>query len=118
MPRTALTPIVPKGPHPGTVSATDLDFLFTAADVANKNDFALTGDEVILVHNTGGSAHTITLITVNDPQNRLGTIAGYSVGAGLFAVFSARDITGWKQTDGKFYLEANHAEIEFAILKI
>ena len=119
MPRTALTIIAPKGPHPGTVSANDLDFSFEAADVANKNKFSLTGKEIIIIKNADGAgAHNFTLTSVNGPLKRLGTITNYSLGQDEYAVFMAGDITGWIQTDGKFYLEADNNNIQFAIIKI
>lgn len=119
MPRTALTPVTPKGPYPGTVAADDLDFSFAAADVVNMNDFLFTGRELILVRNTdGAAAHTITLTSANDPFNRLGTIASYSVGANEFAAFWAGKLLGWDQAGGKFHLQADHVNIQFAILTI
>lgn len=119
MPRTALTVQTPKGPFPGTVAATDLDYTYAAADVANKNEFPFTGREMIYVRNVDGAAsHNITLTSVNDPQKRLGTITNYVVALSGFAQFWAGSIVGWLQTDGNFYLEADDANIEFAIVKI
>ena len=118
MPRTALTRIAVKGPHPGTVSANDLDFSFTACDVGNKNKFSLTGRQLILVQNVNVGAKTVTFTSVNDPYSRTGTITTYSLGATEFAAFFAGDLTGWQQTDGEFYLEGEHADIKFAIITI
>ena len=118
MARTSLTVINPKGPHPGTISANDLDFSFTSADLSNKNSFTMTGRELILARNVNSGAQTITLTSVADPQNRLGTITTYSVGASEFAMFWAGDILGWRQSDGEFYLEGSHADIKFAVVKI
>ncbi len=119
MPRTALTVQTPKGPFPGTVAATDLDYTYTAADVANKNQFPHTGREFIMVRNTDGAApHNITLTSFNDPQKRPQDITTYAVALSGFSMFWAGDIIGWRQTDGNFYLEADDLQIEFAIVTI
>jgi len=91
---------------------------WTAADVANKNQFALTANEIILIRNTNGAgAHNVTLTSVDDPYGRAENITE-SVAASGHRAFRATDLTGWRQTDGKFYLEADNAQIEFAILKL
>ena len=119
MARTALTVQTPKGPFPGTVVATDLDYTYTAADVPNKNEFPLTGREMILVRNVDGVApHNIGLTSAADPQKRTADITSYAVALDGFSIFWAGDIIGWRQTDGNFYLEADDAQIEFAIVKI
>ncbi len=119
MPRTAITVQTPKGPFPGTVAATDLDYTYSAADVANKNQFPHTGREFILVRNTDAvAAHTIGLTSVPDPQKRSADITAYSLVLSGFSMFWAGDIIGWRQTDGNFYLEADDVQIEFAIVKI
>lgn len=119
MPRTPLTVQTPKGPFPGTVAATDLDYTYTAADVANKNEFPFTGREIILVRNVDGAApHNLALTSVPDPQKRSADITAYAIALDGFSVFWAGDIIGWRQTDGNFYLEADDVNIEFAIVKI
>ena len=119
MARTALTVQTPKGPFPGTVAATDLDYTYAAADVGNMNEFPHTGRELILVRNTDGAApHNISLTSAPDPQKRSADITTYAVALNGFSVFWAGDIIGWRQTDGNFYLEADDVQIEFAIVKI
>lgn len=119
MPRTALTVQTPKGPFPGAVAATDLDYTYTAADVANKNDFVLTGREMILCRNSDGTTpHNVTFTSVNDPQLRPQDITTYAIALNGFSIFWAGSVVGWRQTDGKFYLEADDAQILFAIVKI
>lgn len=119
MARTDLTPITPKGPYPGTVAPTDLDLTFTAADAANKNQFAFTGRQVILVQNVHASAaKTFTLTSVADPQARTADIATYSLAAGKVAAFLATNLIGWAQSGGKFYLEGEDNNIKFCILTL
>ena len=118
MPRTAQPIIAPKGPFPGTIAPLDLDFIFTAADDVNLDDFVFTGRELILINNTTGGALTITLTSAPDPQGRTEDIAIYSVGAGLFSQFWAGSKIGWDQVGGKFFLEASAVGVEFAIVRI
>ena len=118
MPRTAQPIIVPLGPFPGTVAALALDFVFTASDNVNMDDFLFTGRELILINNTTGGALTITLTSAPDPQKRTADIAVYSVGANLFSMFWAGSKLGWNQIGGKFHLEASAVGVEFAIVRI
>lgn len=114
MARTALTITELAGPF-----ATDLDDLtFEAADTANQNKFTFTGDEIILAWNKDASPHNVTLTSVADPQNRTGHISTRSVPANTIAAFQATEIEGWQQSDGAFYLEADNAQVFFAILRL
>src|ERR1700743_1929655 len=98
MSRTAIVPLAPKGPYPGTVNAGDLALPFVAADIANLNQFAAAGTEVLIVQNSDAAAQTITLTSKPDAYGRTGDIATYSLPAGTFAVFSFRNANqGWIQ---------------------
>lgn len=118
MARTVLSIITPQGPHPGTVAADALDFAFTASDDVNGNEFAHTGKELILIQNIDAGPQTFTATSVPDPQNRSMDITTYSVGAAEFAALLATAITGWRQTDGNFYLDSSDANILFAIMRL
>lgn len=91
---------------------------FTAADVANKEEFAITGRELLLADNTGAGAHTITINSVADPYNRAKDITAESIAAGTLRMFGPFDLVGWMQTDGNLYFEANDAEVEFAVVRL
>jgi len=87
-----------------------------AADVSNKNQFVASSRDLVIAHNTGGSAHTVTVTSVDDPHyGREGDIDAYSIGAGEIAILGPFRRPGWVQNDGYVYLEANHAEIEFGV---
>lgn len=118
MARTVLTPVVPKGPYPGTVAADALDVALAAADNTNGNYFVGTGKELILVQNTAGGAGTFTLTSIADPFGRLGSITTYSLAAGEFAMFWLGALVGWDQGGGQIYLDASAATIKFAIIRI
>jgi hypothetical protein len=91
----------------------------TAASVANKEQVALTGNELVIAHNTGAvDAHTITISSVIDDMGRTGDVAAYSLAAGEYAVFGPFGTEGWRQSDAKLYFEANHAEVKFGVVKL
>lgn len=118
MPRTTLNKTTPKGSFPTLPLAADsADVVFTAADVANKNQFKLEAGDIVLAWNSGASPYTVTLSSVIDERNRTGDIATYSLAAADIAVFGPFEQKGWRQTDGMFYLEASNASVKFAILK-
>jgi hypothetical protein len=118
MAQTPLTPIVPKGPY-GTISAGQLDLVWTAADVSNGNSFPLTGREILLVQNSGASAYTFTITSAPDAEGRSGDVTTYSVAAGVVSCYSFRGAQsgGWQQSDGTVHLAASNAAIKFAVLQ-
>jgi hypothetical protein len=118
MARTSLTPNSKPDAYPALpVSADALDLAFEAADFANKNQFAPSGDDLVLAKNDDASAQTVTITSVVDDLNRTGDIETYSIGAGEIAVFRVKS-KGYMQTDGKIYLEASSANVKFAVIPI
>lgn len=115
--RTSLTPKSAPGSYP-TVTAGSLDLTMTAADVANKNQFQASGKDLIVIHNTGIAAYTITITSAPDPFGRSQDITTYSLDAGDYAVLGPMQLAGWVQTDGKIYLEASNAGVKFGIVAI
>ena len=90
----------------------------TAADTSNQNDFACSGDDLIVAWNSGASQHTITLTSVTYPPGRSGTITAETIEAGVIKIFGPMKAEGWMQSDGKIYIEANHVEVKFGIIKL
>lgn len=90
---------------------------FTAANPTDKEQFPLTGKEIVIARNSGASSRTITITSVAY-NGRTGNITAESIAAGAVRVFGPFDINGWRQTDGNLYLEANHAEVLFAVLTL
>lgn len=119
MARTALTPQSLPGSTPSLPLAADsADITWTAADNVNGNDVPHTGREIVLVRNDNVGAQTVTITSVADPYNRTGDITTYSVGIGEYAAFGPFDVAGWKQADGKLYLDASAADVFFAVLRL
>lgn len=119
MARTTLTKKTVLGSKSAPYVADAADLTMTAADVANKNQFVATGNELVVAHNTGASAYTVTINSVADPNfGRTGDIATYSLAAGEYAVFGPFNVAGWQQSDGYIYLEASNASVKFGVLQL
>lgn len=110
-----------------TVSATEtvspagnaLDLVEAAGDVANGNYFVWNGKQVILAHNTGVGARTITVEADADAYGRDGAITAYSIGADeKIAIPVCEPI--WKQTsdNDRVYVDVEHAEVKLIVLSL
>lgn len=115
MARTTLTRQVVDGPFPGAVSAGDLDYTYAASDVANGNDFVPSGCDILLVENTDAGTQTITLTSAPGRDRRSADITTYSLAAGDFMWFLFSRLDGWRQTDGKIYINTSDAGVTLAV---
>lgn len=114
MPRVTLTRTNSPGPNPSAGVAVTM----TAADTSNKEQFALTGREILLVHNTGASSYTYTITSVADPYGRTGDITTQSIAAGAIHTLGPFGLAGWQQTDGRLYLEASNTAVKFGVVAL
>jgi hypothetical protein len=119
MPETALPIITAKDPF-AVIAADGIDFVFTACDVANGNDFVSTGRELILVQNSGAAPYTVTVTSVLDEKNRTGDVGPYTLAAGEFACITAglTLLRGWRQSTSKIKISASNIAVKFAIIKL
>jgi len=118
MARATLTALAALGAY-GTYGANAADLAMTAANTSDKNEVVATNNDLIIAHNTGASAYTITINSVADPSyGRTGDITAFSLGAGEYAAFGPFKNAGWKQADGKLYFEANNAAVKFGIVAL
>lgn len=104
---------------PGPYSQTGTALTKTAADVANGNHFILTGTTIVVAHNTGGSAYTVTIDSQPDAKyGRSGSVTAQSVAAGAVRMFRVV-ADGWAAAaDGKVTLSASNAAVEFGLMKL
>jgi hypothetical protein len=80
-------------PTAGTLTLT-----MTAADVSNSNYAPITdGRTYLIVQNSDTSAHTVTISSVADAQNRTGDITAYSVAAAGVCFIGPFTNLGWNQ---------------------
>jgi hypothetical protein len=113
MPRTTLT----KSTAPGSYASAAVAVTMTAADTSNLNQFRCGGDDLLIIHNTGGSEYTFTITSVADPIfRRLGTITTEAIAAGAIKVFGPMKPDGWVQSDGYIYCQANNAAVKFGVV--
>lgn len=119
MARTDLTVTPVVGPYPSLQpAALSLDITFAAADVANGNQFAGSGEDILLVWNDGGAAaYYFTATSKADALNRTGDITQYDVAIDAISQFKFKNL-GWRQADGKIYLDAENASLKFAVLSL
>jgi hypothetical protein len=114
MPRTTLTKIA----APGGYSHTGQTLTWTAADVANGNQFVTSGKEIVLARNVhADTARTVTVAST-PILGRTKDITAFSIAAGAFAAFGPFPSEGWRQADGFVYLNASHVDIQFAVIAI
>lgn len=119
MARATLTKKTPLGTlGTGYATANAADLTMAAANASDKEQFVASGKDLVIAHNTGAGARTVTITSSVDSDGRTGDIATYSMGAGEYAVFGPFDLDGWVQTDGKVYLEAEHSEVKFGIVDL
>lgn len=105
-----------KSSAPGSYATAGVVVTMTAADTVNKEEFASTGKELVIAHNTGASPYTVTITSVADEYGRSGDITAYSIAAGVIAAFGPFPVHGWRQSNDKIYLEANNIAVKFGVI--
>ena len=116
MPRQAHTPVSLPGPWATAGEALTM----TAADVANKEQVAASGKEIVIAHNSGAAPHAVTITSkAHAPSGRTGDITTEAIAAGEIRVYGGPFPTnGWRQTDGQLYFEADSAEVKFGVIRL
>jgi len=103
---------------PGKYSVTGAVVTMTAANTVDKNQFLPSGDDLLIIQNSGASPYTVTITSVADPRTgRTGDVTALSIPAGQIRVFRMGAL-GWKQGDGYVYLEANNASVLFGVVSL
>lgn len=103
----------------GAAGVGEFEDTFTAGDAVDFNQCDFTGREQIVARNVGATARTLTIVSVPDPLlQRTGDIATYSIGAGKQITVDFLPLAGFRQSNGKLYLNPSNAEIEFSIKRL
>jgi hypothetical protein len=103
---------------PGSYPTVGVALTFTAADVANKEELTMTGQELLLALNTGVGAQLVTIETVANQRGRTADITADSLAAGAMHCYGPfTNKSGWEQA-GKLLFEADAVDVEFAVVKI
>jgi hypothetical protein len=115
MARTTLVKTTAPGPYTGDGVAVT----WTAAVVADKEEFVMEGNDLLLVRNEDASPHVFTITSAADAQGRLGTITDESLAAGAWKCLGPfKRLTGWQQSTGVLYISADDVNIEWAVIKL
>lgn len=114
MARQTLTKTTSPTPNPSAGVVVTM----TAANTTDKEQFTLTGRELLLVQNTGASSATYTVTSVADPYGRTGDITANAIAAGAIEVLGPFGLPGWQQTNGYLYLEASSTDVKFGVVVI
>lgn len=114
MPATALT----KSSAGGGYAAAGVTLTMTAADVANGNKFTASGNDLIVIENTGAATYTFTITSVADAFGRTGHITTENIVAGASKIVGPLPLAGWNQTDGTILCSASNAAVKFGIIAL
>lgn len=117
MARTTVSITTMLGAYGDYSTANAADLTWQAADVANGNQVLGKAGDIILFKNTDAVNTYYVTITSVALFGRTGDITQYDVGPAETAHFGPYQHAGWKQTDGYLYLDAEHADIEFCVLR-
>ena len=102
------------------VTAGDLDFTFAAMTITDGDEFQCTGKEIVVLHNDGTAAYTVTVSSEDDSFGRDGDISAYSLAVGDYAVLGVglTNSAGWKDSSNNILLTPSNADIEVAVLRL
>ena len=114
--RTAVTPQSPVNVY-GTIGAGAAQITWTACDTVNFNSCVSTGKEILIFQNTDVSSHNVTITSAPDSLGRTKDIATYAVPASATAFFGPIPATGFIQTDGNLYFQADNALVKVGIVR-
>ena len=115
MARVSLT----KTTAPGPYTADGVAIVWTAADVANKEEFIMEGNDLLLVRNEDVAPHNFTITSAEDRMGRVGHITNQALAAAGWAVLGPfKKLDGWQQSTGVLYIEADDVNIEWAVIKL
>lgn len=114
MARTTLDPITLPGPW----STQPVAITWTAANTTDGNQFRATGDEMLLVRNTGATAASVTVVSTPDaPFGRSGNMV-MNIPAGGMVVTQVFPLLGWQQPNGYIYIDTTSTNVEFAVIRV
>ena len=116
MPRATLTVQV-RSHATMNVGAGLATLTMTAGEATNGHQFAITGRELIIAHNTEASAKWVKLTAAADASGRTGTTGNYSLAAGGIAAFAVSPLDVWAQTGNVAYVDVEHAGVKLAAVR-
>lgn len=107
-----------KTTSPGFWSQTGTALTMATADTSNNNHIVAAGDCILVAHNTGGQAYTVTITSVADPvTGRTGNVNAQSLAAGEIRIFRLTN-NGWANSSGQIVVSANNAAVKFGVIQL
>lgn len=114
MEETVLTP----SDSPSRYAGNSKIITMAAADAVNDNIVTMSDDMLVIVRNSGTSAHTITIASQPDPNTgRTANITALSIAAGQTRVFRFAKV-GWANANNQLVIDPEHAELLIGIIKL
>lgn len=102
---------------PGEVTPAAVTWTAAGADFAVGAGFPLTGNEVILMRESNNGTGQVTVSSVDDEMGRTGDEV-ITLAQNIVKAFGPLKLKPWRQPlDGKCYMAANQATVEFAVLR-
>ncbi len=118
MARQVHTPVVAQGGF-GAYGVGTVTGAWLPADVANKEQVTLTGNELIIAYNSdAGGAHTVTVTSVVNDRQRVKDITAYSIALSSTAIFGPFPVRGWRSAGGLLLFESDSATVKFIVVKL
>lgn len=122
MPRDVIVPQTPAtGSGYPTIPLTVLtaDVTFTAGDPVDGDSFVHTGRELIIVRNVHVTdPFNLTVKASANRFRRTGTDIVYAIAAGVTSTFGPFPLEGWRQVDGKMWIDVEDASLEIGVLRL
>lgn len=115
MPRTTLPTVTAPGPR----MTSGVVLTMTAIDTVNGNQFKASGNDLVIVRNSGASAYTFTYNSAAEGRfGRKGDITAESLAAGEVRIYGPATTDGWAQPDGYVYLNGSNASLLVGVIRL
>lgn len=114
--------IIPPTTAPGRYPTAGATLNVTDAQTVVLNQFLFSGDgrELLLAYNCSDTTVNVSVISKaeSDLGNRTGDIISEDIAPWRMHIFGPFAGTGWRQTDGYIYTEADSANVTYAVIRI
>lgn len=108
-----------KSTAPGAYAALPILVTMTAAQGGDSQDqFASSGNDFLIAHNTTGGVLHIGLETIANVWGRTADIATHDIAANAIHMYGPFKNPGWIQSNGTIRVSAQAVGIEFGIITL
>lgn len=114
--RTDLTPFAMSNLYSDAApTVASLKFTRAAGDASNFNSWKMQNGDILIAKNGGGSAYTLTVHSVKDAHGRTADLVLTLAATDEIALQIPQG--GYKQSDGKCYVDVSNTSVTLAILR-